>query len=81
MKLIVQKDDVVNFLSTNPEFRLKEFIDFIDDDIVRSEDINKDYIYQFTKIIEMFLTNFNLRSKIDKQNQVEELGKAKEENQ
>ena len=81
MKLIVQKDDVVNFLSTNPEFRLKEFIDFIDDDIVRSEDINKDYIYQFTKIIEMFLTNFNLRSKIDKQNQVEELGKATEENQ
>lgn len=81
MKLIVQKDDVVNFLNTNPEFKLKEFIDFIDDDIVRSEDINKDYIYQFTKIIEMFLTNFNLRSKIDNQKQTEELGKAKEENQ
>ena len=62
---IVQKDDVEKFIEHNPEFKIKKFVDFFDEDVKRDEAINVDYIYLFTKIIENFITNFNLQNKIE----------------
>lgn len=62
---IVQKDDVEKFISNYPKFKIKKFVDFFDEDIKRSEEINVDYIYLMTKIIENFITNFNLFNKVD----------------
>ena len=61
---VVQKDDIELFLSKNSEFKVKKFVDFFDEDVKRDEAINVDYIYLFTKIIENFITNFNLFNKV-----------------
>lgn len=68
---LVQKDDVETFLAENPKFKIKKFVDFFDEDVKRDEAINVDYIYLFTKIIEHFITNFNLFNKISYQYQHE----------
>lgn len=62
---IVQKDDVEGFIAKNPKFKIKKFVDFFDEDVKRDESINIDYIYLLTKIIEHFITNFNLFNKLD----------------
>lgn len=62
---VVTKEDVESFLENNSGFNLKNFVDFFDDTIKTQDDINKDYIYLFTKIIETFITNFNLKNKIE----------------
>lgn len=66
---IVQKDDVEKFLLTNNKFKVKKFVDFFDEDVKRDDAISVDYIYLFTKIIEHFITNFNLFNKIQYQKQ------------
>lgn len=62
---VVTKEDVESFLENNGGFNLKNFVDFFDDTVKTQDDINKDYIYLFTKIIETFITNFNLKNKIE----------------
>jgi len=62
---IVTKEDIECFLSKNPNFKIKKFVDFFDEDVKRDEAINVDYIYLFTKIIEQFINNFTLVHKID----------------
>ena len=62
---IVQKDDVEKFIERCPDFKVKKFVDFFDEDVKRDESINVDYIYLFTKIIERFITNFNLKNKVE----------------
>lgn len=62
---IVTKEDVEAFLSKHSNFKVKKFVDFFDEDVKRDEAINVDYIYLFTKIIENFITNFNLLHKIE----------------
>ena len=62
---IVQKDDIDGFISNYPSFQIKKFVDFFDEDVKRDESINVDYIYLFTKIIENFINNFNLKNKIE----------------
>lgn len=64
-KKIVQKDDIEQFLTKNNTFKLKKFVDFFDEDVKRDESINIDYIYQFTKIIEHFISNLELFNKVD----------------
>lgn len=64
-KKIVQKDDIEQFLSKNTTFKIKKFVDFFDEDVKRDESINIDYIYQFTKIIEHFISNLELFNKVD----------------
>lgn len=64
-KKIVQKDDIEQFLAKNTTFKLKKFVDFFDEDVKRDESINIDYIYQFTKIIEHFISNLELFNKVD----------------
>jgi len=64
-KKIVQKDDIEQFLSKNNTFKLKKFVDFFDEDVKRDESINIDYIYQFTKIVEHFISNLELFNKVD----------------
>lgn len=64
-KRIVQKDDIEQFLSKNNTFKLKKFVDFFDEDVKKDESINIDYIYQFTKIIEHFISNLELFNKVD----------------
>lgn len=66
---IVQKDDVEKFLEENPSFKMKKFVDFFDEEVKRDESINVDYLYLFTKIIEMFINNFSLFNKIEYQYQ------------
>lgn len=65
LRKIVTKEDVENFLGNNPGFKLKEFVDFMDENVKKDDSINVDYVYLFTKIIETFITNFNLMNKID----------------
>ena len=65
LRKVVTKDDVDDFLLKNSKFQIKKFVDFFDEDVKRDEAINVDYIYLFTKIIENFITNFNLRHKVD----------------
>lgn len=62
---IVQRDDIDKFILENPNFQIKKFVDFFDEDVKRDEAINVDYIYLFTKIIENFITNFNLQNKVE----------------
>ena len=64
-KKIVQKDDIEQFLTKNTTFKLKKFVDFFDEDVKRDESINIDYIYQFTKIVEHFISNLELFNKVD----------------
>lgn len=64
-KKIVQKDDIEQFLAKNTTFKLKKFVDFFDEDVKRDESINIDYIYQFTKIVEHFISNLELFNKVD----------------
>lgn len=64
-KKIVQKDDIEQFLTKNNTFKLKKFVDFFDEDVKRDESINIDYIYQFTKIVEHFISNLELFNKVD----------------
>lgn len=66
---IVQKDDIEKFLEENPSFKMKKFVDFFDEEVKRDESINVDYLYLFTKIIEMFINNFSLFNKIEYQYQ------------
>lgn len=61
----VQKDDIEAFINKYNKFKIKKFVDFFDEDVKRDESINVDYIYLFTKIIEHFITNFNLFNKLD----------------
>lgn len=62
---VVSKADIESFLNNNPEFKVKKFVDFFDEDVKKGEDINVDYIYIFSKILETFITNFNLFNKLD----------------
>lgn len=62
---IVQKEDVETFLLKYSNFKLKKFVDFFDEDVLRDEAINVDYIYLFTNIIKTFITNFNLQHKVE----------------
>lgn len=62
---IVTKEDVDAFLLKYNTFKVKKFVDFFDEDVKREENINVDYIYLFTKIIEHFIMNFNLQNKVD----------------
>lgn len=64
-KKIIQKDDVEQFLVKNNTFKIKKFVDFFDEDVKRDESINIDYIYQFTKIVEHFISNLELFNKVD----------------
>jgi len=64
-KKIVQKDDIEQFLAKNTTFKIKKFVDFFDEDVKRDESINIDYIYQFTKIVEHFISNLELFNKVD----------------
>lgn len=64
-KKIVQKDDIEQFLTKNTTFKIKKFVDFFDEDVKRDESINIDYIYQFTKIVEHFISNLELFNKVD----------------
>jgi len=62
---IVTRDDIDNFLEKHSNFKIKNFVDFFDEEVVRDEAINVDYIYLFTKILEQFINNFDLQNKID----------------
>lgn len=64
-KRIVQKDDIDAFLEKNNTFKVKKFVDFFDEDVKRDDAVNIDYIYQFTKIIEHFISNIELFNKVD----------------
>lgn len=51
----VAKDNVENYLK-DTHIKIKPFIDFLDDDI-KGNDVNKDYLYLFTKTIECILSD------------------------
>lgn len=65
LRKIVTRDDIDDFLLKNSKFQIKKFVDFFDEDVKRDEAINVDYIYLFTKIVENFITNFNLKHVVD----------------
>ncbi len=70
LRHIITKEDVSKFIENNPKFPIKKFVDFFEEDVKRDESINVDYIYLFTVILQSFLTNFNLKNKIDYKLQV-----------
>lgn len=65
LRKVVTRDDIDDFLLKNSKFQIKKFVDFFDEDVKRDEAINVDYIYLFTKIVENFITNFNLKHVVD----------------
>ena len=70
LRHIITKEDISKFIENNPKFPIKKFVDFFEEDVKRDESINVDYIYLFTVILQSFLTNFNLKNKIDYKLQV-----------
>ena len=64
---VISKNDVEKFLEDYPDFKVKNFVDFFDEDVKKTDDINKDYIYIFSKILETFINNFVLFNKLDYQ--------------
>ena len=62
---VVSKADVEAFLEKNKDFQVKKFVDFFDEDVKKKDDINVDYIYLFSKILETFINNFTLFNKLD----------------
>lgn len=64
-KKIVTSEDIDKFIENNPKFKLKEFIDFMDEDVKRDEAVTVDYSYLLLKLVESFIRNINLFSKAD----------------
>ena len=64
-KKIVTSEDIDKFIENNPKFKLKEFIDFMDEDVKRDEAVTVDYSYLLLKLVETFIRNNTLFSKAD----------------
>lgn len=62
---VISKSDVEEFLEKNSDFKVKKFVDFFDEDVKKKDDINVDYTYLFSKILETFINNFTLFNKLD----------------
>lgn len=72
VKKIVTSDDIDKFIEDNPKFKLKEFIDFMDEDVKRDESVTVDYSYLMLKLVESFIRNNTLFSKVDNLLKVEQ---------
>ena len=62
---VISKSDVEDFLEKNKDFQVKKFVDFFDEDVKKKDDINVDYTYLLSKILEVFINNFTLNNKLD----------------
>lgn len=52
--------EFVEELVKDTDINVKQFVDFMDDDIYKDTTIQKDYIYLFMKIVELVIGNKNI---------------------